>query len=210
MRLVSDAFVPWVLRGPDAKSTQTIASATDVKTMPPVSTKSGPTSAPVPADSPGNSARPKSPFVPLPSSAPARMEVNALTTLLITLASVSRDSRGWTALTTSTIAWTTCAKMAGLVSTGSTSTLAVARPNTAVNSAKLSPWWPKCTNRPRLAHNTIVSMESVSNRLEVTTTFANVPPDIQVLHKIDKKSPTKLWLTQFLLLQANAANILPV
>ena len=151
-------------------------------------------SATVRGDSPENSARAKSPFVPLPNSAPAKMAANVLITLLITLVSVCPDLLASIVPTTSMIALTTCAKMAALVSTVSTNTLAVVHPSTAVNSAKLNPGWPKCTSKLRLAHNTIVSMESVSNRLEVTTTFANVPQDTQVL--MFKKSIiyTQRWI----------------
>ena len=83
------------------------------------------------------------------------------------------------------IVLTICVKMEALVSMVSTNTLVDAHPNTAANFAKLNPWWRKCISKLRLVLNMIVSMESVSNRLEVTTTFANVPQDTQVWFKID-------------------------
>ena len=183
--LITDAFVPWALKGQDAKSMPMIVSVTDVKTMPPVSIKSDPMNATVPVDFLANSAKAKSPFVPLPNSAPVKMAANVLITLLITLASVCPDLLASIVLITSMIVLTICVKMEALVSMVSTNTLVDAHPNTAANSAKLNPWWRKCTSKLRLVLNTIVSMESVSNRLEVTTTFANVPQDTQVWFKID-------------------------
>ena len=81
-----------VSKGCVARSTPTTALVTDVKTMRHVLTKLVPMSATVREDSLENSARLKSPFVPHQNSAPAKMEVNVLITLLTTLVSVCQVS----------------------------------------------------------------------------------------------------------------------